>query len=645
MATPATVGPLRHREGQNPRRPAIAVVTLVAAIGLAIVLGAGEATGDIVPILAIIAFAVVVLLLFVSRRFGTSLAVCMVYIACIDGVVRLTTGSSTITLARDVLLYAVVAGILARQVRERRAVDLPPLSILVLLWIVVVVVQVLNPDGQSISHSVASLRPHLEFVPLFFLGYWVMRSRRRLVWFLALLGIVGALNGVVSFVQFNLTPDQLAAWGPGYRDRVFGIGCVNASRGECLYTGRLLFNPDNPNGSVRPFGLGSDLGFGGAVGMLALPALLALRGSARRRLPLQLLLIVLLAGVSAAIITSQARAAVVGGVVAVLAFLGLTVTSRRALRTVGGLAVAGAIGYAVVTAAGSAGGPGALSHYNSLAPSNVVGYSYGYRKSTYALIPTYIGEFPFGAGLGSVGPAALSSTTQRTLNGESEPTFLVGGVGNPRASRCVDPHGACTRPDDPDQVIPRQRRRHSPRRDRGWCRHHRRPVARRCAHRRAAALALLLVRGRNTHLLARGSSPSVGRHPTCLPSSAPWCTAACRDGHRPRGHRRRRHGTRDPAPRRGLLRRGWHVRVIARRCDVAASPRLRFVRVAGPRRPFPLGYPWFWLVGGVLLHRHRVGLVHGVGANAPQRMDVLTVHFLHRAAQRRASERHASVPS
>ena len=58
MATPATVGPLRHREGQNRAGAAIAVVALVAAIGLAIVVGAGEAAGDIVPILAVIAFAV-----------------------------------------------------------------------------------------------------------------------------------------------------------------------------------------------------------------------------------------------------------------------------------------------------------------------------------------------------------------------------------------------------------------------------------------------------------------------------------------------------------------------------------------------------------------------------------------------------------
>src|SRR2546421_9398418 len=93
----------------------------------------------------------------------------------------------------------------------------------------------------------------------------------------------------------------------------------------------------------------------------------------------------------------------------------------------------------------------------------------------------------------------------------------------------------------------------------------------------------------------------------------------------------------------GLLRRGWYVRVIARSCDVAPSPRLRFVRVAGPRRPFPLSYPWFWIVGGVLVHRHRAGLVHGMGANVPQGMDVLTVHFLHRAARRHLAARYAGA--
>src|SRR5207237_8248877 len=86
---------------------------------------------------------------------------------------------------------------------------------------------------------------------------------------------------------------------------------------------------------------------------------------------------------------------------------------------------------AVFTAGGSAGGTGAFIHYSLLATSSILGFSYGYRQSTYSLIPTYAGEFPIGAGLGSVGPAALSSATHRVLNAESEPTFLLVELGIP----------------------------------------------------------------------------------------------------------------------------------------------------------------------------------------------------------------------
>ena len=56
-----------------------------------------------------------------------------------------------------------------------------------------------------------------------------------------------------------------------------------------------------------------------------------------------------------------------------------------------------------------------------------------------------------------------------------------------------------------------------------------------------------------------------------------------------------------------LLQREWEVVVVARRCDIPAHPRLRFVRVPGPRRPFSIAYPWFMLLGSVLVLKARPG--------------------------------------
>jgi len=86
----------------------------------------------------------------------------------------------------------------------------------------------------------------------------------------------------------------------------------------------------------------------------------------------------------------------------------------------------------------------------------------------------------------------------------------------------------------------------------------------------------------------------------------------------------------------GLLEGGWEVTVIARSCALPAHPALSFVRVGGPRRPFSLWYPWFFVFGSLAVHRHRAGLLHTTGALVLSRADLSTVHFCHEAFHRRA---------
>ena len=81
----------------------------------------------------------------------------------------------------------------------------------------------------------------------------------------------------------------------------------------------------------------------------------------------------------------------------------------------------------------------------------------------------------------------------------------------------------------------------------------------------------------------------------------------------------------------GLLERGYEVTVIARACAVAPHPRLRFIRVPGPERPFSLRFAWFFVAGSVAARRHRRGVLHTTGALVANRADVCTVHFCHRA--------------
>lgn len=78
-----------------------------------------------------------------------------------------------------------------------------------------------------------------------------------------------------------------------------------------------------------------------------------------------------------------------------------------------------------------------------------------------------------------------------------------------------------------------------------------------------------------------------------------------------------------------LISNGVPTTVISRRCELPPHPNLTWVKVPGPTRPFPLAFPWFYLVGSLLGARHRRGVVHTMGAIVETPADVATVQFLH----------------
>jgi hypothetical protein len=336
-------------------------------------------------------------------------------------VVKLASGSSLATLGRDVLLYAITLGAVVRMALRKTPLTLPPLSGFVLAWAAVCVMQVANPADLSTLHAVASLRQHLEFVPLFFFGYFVLRSERRLTVLLILLIIVAAANGVVELIQTRLTPEQLATWGPGYSNLELGNGS-NVARVFYTASGQAL---------VRPTGLGGSDGFGGLVGLVAVPGAIALFSNARRSIKLGWMLVPATLLTVVGIVTSQTRLAVVGSVIATFAFLALTLTSRRGLVALLLTALVGLVGYVVISSFVSSN----ANRYSSISPTKILGTAVTARQGTISLIPQYLEDYPLGAGIGSVGPAGGvtigGSTAGNGLNGESEFTFLIVETGIP----------------------------------------------------------------------------------------------------------------------------------------------------------------------------------------------------------------------
>lgn len=362
--------------------------------------------------------------LLCTRRTGLALAFLMLYLGLLDGYLKLSSGSTTVTLLRDALLYAIVVGILARSQVEARRLSLPPLAGWILAYVVFVVVQIPNPDGGTIGHSLAGVRQHLEFIPLFFLGYAIVRDVSSLRRFVLLLLIIGAANGIVGYVQFNLSPTQLASWGPGYARRVTGQGTFSGS-------GRTFADTAGTE-RVRPFGLGSEAGGGGVFGVLALGGAFALT-SLLVRMRYRIIALVCGVGIVAAIVTSQGRGVIIAAAATVLAYGLMTATSRRRLSNFAGLAVVSLLAYVVVTAISSDAGSGAF-RYQGLTASKIFATTAQARQGQFHVITSAITTYPLGRGLATAGPASGASggsALTGTGNAESEFSFLVLEAGIP----------------------------------------------------------------------------------------------------------------------------------------------------------------------------------------------------------------------
>ena len=371
---------------------------------------------------ALAALVVLPAWLVLSTNYAVSIAILLLYLGLIDGAVKLGLETPAATLGRDILLYSIVFGAVLRMLADRRPLRLPPFTGYVLAFVVIVLVQVFNPGTEGIVRGLAAARPHLEFVPLFFFGYAIMREPGRVRAYLLLLCIIGAANGVVGLIQFNLSPEQLASWGPGYEERVLGTEGFTGAGGT--------FSDATGQERVRPFGLGSDIGAGGAWGVLAVPPLLALLGTARRRwagrlgAPLGI-------GIILAVATSQSRSIVLAAVLGAIVFAALAAASTRRATALGAIAVVLALTVGV-TSSLTGGRGNDVTRYSGIGPSDVVGATYDSRQGTLAAIPDYASQFPLGAGLGLVGPATgfgREADSGAALNGESQFTFLLVEVG------------------------------------------------------------------------------------------------------------------------------------------------------------------------------------------------------------------------
>ncbi len=367
---------------------------------------------SVLEVLVLTLGAIGVVALVLSTRYAVTLTLLALYLGLLDGPIKLESTSRLASGFRDVLIVAIGLGMIMRLGLKRERVTLPPLASWVLAFVAVVLVEALNPRTGGLLKAVGGYRQQLEFVPFFFFAYLIMRSKQRFRQLFLILGVIALANGVVGTVQSRLSPAQLARWGPGYNQRLSGNGGGRTFKSE-------------GEAHPRPLALGSDSGFGGGVGVLAMPGLLALMmaGGGRRRW-----LVVLCAlGALAGIATSASRTTVISCVVVLASYTALSLFVRLKLsRALVGLIVVAALAVTIGAVLVASVGGGIFKRQESL-PSvvssqvpSVVGSQVGVssegeeeseaggdaKTKHLSEIPGDIEHEPLGLGLGTAGSVA-----------------------------------------------------------------------------------------------------------------------------------------------------------------------------------------------------------------------------------------------
>jgi hypothetical protein len=391
---------------------AVSAGGLIAAV-IALSVAVAMPQPNPVLVFAIIVGVGAILSLALSPRYEVTVGLLALYLGLLDGPVKLDLNTQVASGFRNVLIIAVAAGMILRLAVRRQRVTLPPLSGWVLPFAAFVLIEPLNPNTGGILKSLGGYRQELEWVPFFFFGYLVIRSKKRFRQLFLILGVIALANGVVGAVQARLSPGQLAHWGPGYSNLING--------GPGGFSGRTYVSEGVAR--LRPPALGSDSGFGGGVGVVALPGLLALLGSGRLRRRWPVLLCC--AGALLGIATSASRTSVVDAVIVLLSFVLLSQVARlRISRSLAGLVLVAVLTIGIGSALVAIDGAGVFGREKSLVSvQRIQETGANGKEQSLAAIPHDLASAPFGFGLGTGGSVGgFGGGTHVKLEGQKVPS-------------------------------------------------------------------------------------------------------------------------------------------------------------------------------------------------------------------------------
>lgn len=345
-------------------------------------------------------------------------------------------------LGRDLLIYSLVIGLflgLVAKISQGATIGkAPPVMLLIVCFLLNILIQIYNPYAYTALASFLNSRMFWEMLPLYFIGYYYLRSVKDWKIIFTTFALLTLVNGIVATYQSAVGPELIATWGPGYRTQIYDAG-------------RLGLTSDNQL-TFRPFGLGPDIGFSGYLGLVTIPmlsALLASRGKSQDKFKIfsllgqfanTLFISVLVAGTFAAVIVSGSRTVVVIATVltgASLLFFSWKASKVRLLIGVSISIVLALASLELVTIVA----PYFAERYTTVntAEKTVETFNSEGRLAQITQIPLSIAlRYPFGAGLDNLGPGAAFSNTlagspirPQPENTENTTNFALLGLGIP----------------------------------------------------------------------------------------------------------------------------------------------------------------------------------------------------------------------
>lgn len=313
----------------------------------------------------------------------------------IEGFAKIMTGYNPVVhIGADLLVAAltarfVLSGILRGRLLTRR---LPPLTALFVLHACWFLIATANPFALSLVASLAAAKMYITMPLLFFFGYYLSTSQRRIDGFIIPWLVVCLLQSSTSLYQAALGPRSVLGLHPLYAVQ------LNRFKGYAF----------------RPFGLTSQPGGPAIYVYLVSPLLLYLFVRSRSTL-LRLSLLILLGGSTLTLILCQVRSALLKGMVGLGAFLGthyraMARESRSSRRAVLGFVVIAGLLLAVAIptlirqmSQGSADTQMAVERSMTLFDLSKSGSA---RSGAMERFLAYAAQAPLGAGLSRTGAAA-----------------------------------------------------------------------------------------------------------------------------------------------------------------------------------------------------------------------------------------------